>query len=266
LKYINYSLVLFAIVFLIYEFYRTRFSSKKPKFRTHAQLDLIAFLTATYILTSTIRLDIISLNQQKLPPFTENFYDSLVREQIDFLSDGIKKNEIVFDNSKESIFQLLKLLDNAQESYEAINTYTESWKKEINDLSQASIAAVEKGIKVSRCFILKNNYFEGELEEQFKEMKKEEEGGIEVFYIEENDIGKMPFFRDNNLRSMALVDSKILATDTSPRGASGGVTSITIIWKKSKVINNPFKQIMKYEKKFDSNIFLDIAEEYIQIN
>jgi len=269
---IGFVFVICAVVALIYEFLQKRFFPTRLPLTEAAKTDLIILILGAYILTVTLRLDQIDRNLQDALPSPSNQYDKDLRGHISSLREGSKNRHITFSNHHESMTSLLRSIGAAQESYEALNLYTTGWQGGMRELYDASVDAVRRKVDVWRCFVIHDQYAPGEFEIQIKAMAEQNNDGIHVFWVKESDLNKMPFFRENPLRSMALVDSAWLLVDTSPadrgdspRGDSPSETMVT--WVPAEVAKNPFSQLKTYGyiKPFREADLMKLNEEYSKL-
>lgn len=251
LRYINYVLVVCAVLAIIYDFVQKIWHGDRHRAAMERlQIDLILFLIATYVLTTTIRLDQIEGSALPLP---KNAFDQSLRFHIGDIERGIKKQEITFSTRHEALAELLRVVDTAEESYEALNLFTTGWDEEMKGIYEASAGAVDRKIEVSRCFVIRDAYGPGEYQAQLDAMKSQHDADIAVYYVMESDLKKLTHFRRQPVRSMALVDKKLLVIDTSPSYEDRGITEIRVTWNAEEVADNPFVHLrnLDYMKKFD---------------
>lgn len=270
---IGFVFVFCAFAALIYEFLQKRFFPTRRPLTEAAKTDLIIFILGTYILAVTLRLDQIDRSLQDTLPSPSNQYDQSLRDYISFLRDGSKSGHITFSNHHESMTSLLRSIGAAQKSYDALNLYTTGWQGGMRELYDASVDAVRRKVDVWRCFVIREQYAPGEFEIQIKAMARQNHDGIHVYWVKESDLNKMPYFRENPLRSMALVDSEWLLVDTSPadrgdspRGDSPSETMVT--WVPAEVARNPFSQLKTYGyiKQFQEAELIKLKEESAKLD
>jgi hypothetical protein len=243
---VNFIFVGCIFVCIAYDLVQRGILEKMPPLKPEAKTDLILAILGAYVLTATLRLDQIDRNLQNVLPSPANQYDRALRDYSSFLQAGSRNRQITFSNRYESMAALLRSIDTSRRSYEALNLYTSGWNGEMKDVYAASVAAVRRKVYVWRCFVVRDQYVKGEFEAQMEAMEKQYKEGINVFWVRESDLNKMPYFRENPVRSMALVDSEWLLVDTSPADRNSSPTETRVTWITDEVAQNPFSQLKTY--------------------
>ena len=263
-NFVTFLFVACITVCVIYDILQRRLLTDLPPLKEEAKTDLIILILGVYVLTLTLRLDQIDKNLQDVLPSPANQYDQSLRDYSSFLREGSKNSHITFSNHYESMASLLRSIDAAQRSYEALNLYTSGWDGEMNEVYSASVAAVRRKVYVWRCFVIREHYEPGELEAQIEAMTKQNNEGIQVSWVKEADLKKMPYFRESPMRSMALIDSEWLLVDTSPSDRSASPSETRVTWVAAEVAKNPFSELRTYGyiKPFKKEDLLKLNEEY----
>lgn len=219
-----------------------------PLLSLDSKINILTALLAAYAVNVVMKLnsldDLKDIHWPKprknFSEFTEDTY-----QFIDHLEAGMQKESLELNNRHDSMATLLRLMDSTQTSYDAMNYYLGGWKNGMSEFFEANRGAQNRGVKTRRCFILRTEFRSQELAHQLVgEMDRQVSLGMQVFFVEENELQRIPYYRKNPLRGTGLYDGKFLSYDTSIVRHSETPVAIRVTWDEKEVQEkNPFPHI-----------------------
>jgi hypothetical protein len=240
-------LILTTIVIISYNVVATYVSSVQ-KLSVETKLDIILALLATYALNVAIKLNALDeFREIHLPKPRKNSseFTNEMYKHIDSLENGMQDEAIELNNRHESMTTLLRLIDSADKTYDAMNYYLGGWKSGMKEFFEANLGAIQRGVKIRRCFILREEFRSSELATQLlDEMEKQTALGMMIFFVSEHELQRIPYYRKTPLRGTGLYDGKILSYDTSIVRHSDSPVGIRVTWNEKEVKEkNPFPHL-----------------------
>lgn len=177
-----------------------------------------------------------------------SFARELLSMQYD-ITNGIANRRIELINKYYSMLAILKLIDNCDNFYKGINYHIGNQKSYRSDFQNAMISAINSGITIERYFIIKNEVLNKStlFKKLIKTMDDDYFCGIKIFFILEEEVRTISFFRDRAIRGCGLYDGNIFSYDTTTDDSNlGGPHEVTITWNKKEIKEfNPFKHLDK---------------------
>jgi hypothetical protein len=205
-------------------------------------------LLAAYALNDAIKLNAFEdFKEIHLPKPRKNSseFTNETYKFIDSLENGMQDEAIELNNRHDSMATLLRLIDSADKTYDAMNYYLGGWKTGMKEFFEANLGAIQRGVRIRRCFILREEFRSSELVTQLlDEMEKQTKLGMQIFFVPETELQRIPYYRKTPLRGTGLYDGKILSYDTSIVRHSETPVGIRITWNEKEVKDkNPFPHL-----------------------
>lgn len=221
---------------------------------TDRKIDLILLLLAAYILNAAKRFSLMQtisdrliLSRRAMPRCLD-----LVRNRLVEVERGIHDQELTFTNRHEVMDALLKMIDGSHKSYHGLNFYGQGWRGRMSEFYDANIGAVRRGVKVTRYFVIKDEYIvNGTLQYFIDEMDRQADQGIHVFFIRESEIKTISHFRNNPIRGIGLFDDQVLVIDRSLVNELDGPIEMVVHWNPNDISQkNPFPHLQGHVKPY----------------
>jgi hypothetical protein len=219
---------------------------------------LIAYATQEYARNKSTLNDVDFFCSQ-IERFAPNEYSKEKLFEIHDELTGIKIGKLEMFLAGESFKELHRAISKVNYEAQFIDHYILSWENELDLIYQANLAAIGRGVKIARLFILTDVTVKDpkRLEIAYKIMEKQNRDGINIKYARQYDLIrsdiKYPSYALNNL---AFFDQKVLFIFTPTTQDYGIPTHTLILWNKNDILEkNPWPglSISKYVFEFNSD-------------
>lgn len=235
------SIAVLSILVLIYD-YLNQHIGLSYNISLEAKINILLILVSTfvihYIFDSLENKSFRDKNLGKIT-FLPHQYLSHILERVNLLKKSLINGEIRISGKYETAEHIIQVMDSTQKIYHGLNVYFPTSNHQMKDFYQANINALKRGVEIHRYFVIKA------LNKQVKdELTKQKNSGINVFYIFEEDLYKIPFFRHKEIKAFGLFDNKLLVYDISTAGKSETPFEINIEWGEKIEKNNPFPHLI----------------------
>ncbi len=130
---------------------------------------------------------ISSFDTGTLPHYAAGKLDEIKRMIASF-----PQNSISTKNEEQSLYELIRIIKTTQSSYHAINYDVFGWNDVLEFLYRTNVAAVKRGIEVTRTFIVSEDTLHnaGMLENLLGIMATHSRDGIKVYYGLHRELSK----------------------------------------------------------------------------
>ena len=161
-----------------------------------------------YADTDRARDCLSSVDAADLPHYAAGKLDEIKRMIATF-----PRRSISAKNEEQSLYELIRLVKTTQASYHAINYDVFGWNDVMEFLYRTNVAAVKRGIAVSRTFIVSEDTLRNAamLEKLLEIMATHSSDGIKVYYGLHREIIKDPGYTQNVIIDAGLSDGVVLA-------------------------------------------------------
>jgi len=192
---------------------------------------------------NNLAASIEQLKNTPLPAYAANKLSSIEQDL-----SGFAKHYLNTTNEEETLHELVRMLKSTKSKYEALNHYVFGWNTTIEYLYRANVDTVERGVVVSRIFIISDNVLTNsdKLQALLKIMERQNHDGIKVSYGLRRDLEKDARYHPYALMDVGLSDDAVFATVTAMSLRGSQPAGLQITWDENTInIQNPFPYLKK---------------------
>jgi len=179
-----------------------------------------------------------SVDTAALPHYASDKFDEIKRMIASFL-----RNSISARNEEESLYELIRIVKTTQTSYHAVNYYVFGWNDVLEFLYRTNVAAVKRGIEVTRTFIVSDDTLQNAamLENLLGIMATQSRDGIKVYYGLNRELIKDARYNQYPVIDAGLSDGAVLAQVKAVSIYGPQPSYVDITWDKEALKKkNPF--------------------------
>jgi hypothetical protein len=193
------------------------------------------------------------LKKNPLPAYAANKLSSIEQD-----ISGFSNHYLNTTNEEETILELIRMLKSTKSKYEALNHYLFGWNTTLEYLYRANVQTVERGVVVSRIFIISDDVLANsdKLRTLLKIMERQNHDGIKVSYGLRRDLEKDARYHPYALMDVGLSDDAVFATVTAVSLRGSQPSGLQITWDENTIkAQNPFPYLKKcsYIFPYDEN-------------
>jgi hypothetical protein len=184
-----------------------------------------------------------SLKNDLLPEYAISKQDE-IRQCFESLS----KKFICTSNEEDSLHEMVRVLNTTRKTYEALNHYVYGWNTTIEYQYRANVEALQRGVSVSRTFIITDSILSDKemLDTLLDILETHKKDGIKVFYGLQRELKNEPDYHKYVFLDVGLSDEAVFAKVTAVSIKGPQPFSVTITWDKNEIEKqNPFPYLKK---------------------
>ena len=179
-----------------------------------------------------------SMKAKALPQYASSLLDETQRMLASF-----QHNSIHTKNEEESLHELIRVVKTTQSSYHAVNFYVFGWNSALELLYRTNVAAVKRGVLVTRTFILSDDILQDSVifENLLTIMETQSMDGIKVYYGLHRELVKDARYKLYPMIDAGLSDGKVLAQVKAVSLYGPQPSYVDITWDRVRLKKkNPF--------------------------
>lgn len=185
---------------------------------------------------------------ESLKPHAMNAYAAAKLEELERNLKEFPGKTIETSDEDESLHELIRILKTTQSHYEALNHYVFGWNTTMEYQYRANREAVQRGIKISRIFIVTEETLSSadKFHDFLNIIESQQKDGIDVFYGLQSTLEKDPEYQKFAHIDVGLSDGVVLAKVTAVSVKGPQPSNVIITWDADSIKEqNPFPYLTK---------------------